>query len=90
LAFGTLQAALAWPPGLQTPEPVVWPLACKGDRESLAFAQLAGRCSQVLVFPRDKDCYLVVTIERLDHDAQVTLLIDLLLDKPDERPSHLA
>jgi hypothetical protein len=90
LAFGILFGTVARAPGLHASEPVVWALACKGDSKSLALPQLAGRHPEVFVLPRNKDRYVVVTFERLDHDAQVALLIDLLFDKPDKRPSHLA
>jgi hypothetical protein len=90
LAFGALIGAVARPPGLHPPEPVVPVLAYKGDLDGLALPQLAGRHPEIFVLSRNQDRHVVVTLERLDHNAQVALLIDLLFDKPDKGPAHLA
>jgi hypothetical protein len=89
-AFGTVCCAVAWALGLDARDPVVAALTCRGDHERLALSQLASRHSKIFIVSRDQNCHLVVTFERLDHDAQMALLIDLLLDKPDEGPAHLA
>jgi hypothetical protein len=90
LALNILLGALALAPRLHAPEPVVWALACKGDSKGLALPQLAGRRPKIFVLSRNQDRYVVVTVQRLDHDAQAVLLIDLLFNKLDKRPAHLA